>query len=58
MCSPPAQPISEKEILRAKLIKTIDPLEKNTSSDPTGMEQNISTHLVKINNTQDINYVR
>jgi hypothetical protein len=38
MFIPSAQPISEKEISRVKLIRTIDPMEKNTSSDPTGMK--------------------
>jgi hypothetical protein len=52
ICIPPAQPISENEISRVKLIRTIDPPKKNTSSDPTGMERGISTHLVNINNTQ------
>jgi hypothetical protein len=57
MCIPFAQPISKKEISRVKLIRNVDPLEKNTSSDPTGIERRISTHLVNINNTQVISYV-
>jgi hypothetical protein len=38
MCIPLAQPIIEKEISRVKLIKTVDPLEKNSSHDPTRNE--------------------